>query len=102
MAIVLPGLWRTLKQKKMAKLVQYGERIWHIDQGTDEERADKAIQKTEEFFKSLGLPTRLGDAGIGEETILEIQKQFYTTSGRFWRRSGCNGCIAGQILENCK
>jgi len=41
----------------MAKLVQYGERIWHIDQGTDEERADKAIQKTEEFFKSLGLLT---------------------------------------------
>ena len=102
MAIVLPGLWRTLKQKKMAKLVQYGERIWHIDQGTDEERADKAIQKTEEFFKSLGLPTRLGDAGIGEETILEIQKRFTQRQVAFGEDRDVTAEVAGQILENCK
>ena len=102
LAIVLPGLWRTLKQKKMAKLVQYGERIWHIDQGTDEERADKAIQKTEEFFKSLGLPTRLGDAGIGEETILEIQKRFTQRQVAFGEDQDVTAEIAGQILENCK
>ena len=102
LAIVLPGLWRTLKQKKMAKLVQYGERIWHIDQGTDEERADKAIQKTEEFFKSLGLPTRLGDAGIGEETILEIQKRFTQRQVAFGENQDVTAEIAGQILENCK
>ena len=102
LAIVLPGLWRTLKQKKMAKLVQYGERIWHIDQGTDEERADKAIQKTEEFFKSLGLPTRLGDAGIGEKTILEIQKRFTQRQVAFGEDRDVTAEIAGQILENCK
>jgi len=102
LAIVLPGLWRTLKQKKMAKLVQYGERIWHIDQGTDEERADKAIQKTEEFFKSLGLPTRLGDAGIGEETILEIQKRFTQRQVAFGEDRDVTAEVAGQILENCK
>ena len=102
LAIVLPGLWRTLKQKKMAKLVQYGERIWHIDQGTDEERADKAIQKTEEFFKSLGLPTRLGDAGIGEETILEIQKRFTQRQVAFGEDQDVTAEVAGQILENCK
>ena len=102
LAIVLPGLWRTLKQKKMAKLVQYGERIWHIDQGTDEERADKEIQKTEEFFKSLGLPTRLGDAGIGEETILEIQKRFTQRQVAFGEDQDVTAEIAGQILENCK
>ena len=93
---------RTLKQKKMAKLVQYGERIWHIDQGTDEERADKAIQKTEEFFKSLGLPTRLGDAGIGEETILEIQKRFTQRQVAFGEDQDVTAEVAGQILENCK
>ena len=90
LAIVLPGLWRTLKQKKMAKLVQYGERIWHID------------QKTEEFFKSLGLPTRLGDAGIGEETILEIQKRFTQRQVAFGEDQDVTAEIAGQILENCK
>lgn len=102
LAIVLPGLWRTLKQKKMAKLVQYGERIWHITQGTDEERADKAIQKTEEFFKSLGLPTRLGDAGIGEETIFEIQKRFTQRQVAFGEDQDVTADVARQILENCK
>ena len=58
LAIVLPGLWRTLKQKKMAKLVQLGERVWGIQDGSDEERADRTIEKTEAFFRSLGLPTR--------------------------------------------
>ena len=86
----------------MAKLVQYGERIWHIDQGTDEETADKAIQKTEEFFKSLGIPTRLGDAGIGEETILEIQKRFTQRQVAFGEDQDVTAEIAGQILENCK
>ena len=86
----------------MAKLVQYGERIWHTDQGTDEERADKAIQKTEEFFKSLGLPTRLGDAGIGEETILEIQKRFTQRQVAFGEDRDVTAEVAGQILENCK
>lgn len=102
LAIVLPGLWRTLKQKKMAKLVQYGERIWGIAQGTDEEKADKAIQKTEEFFKSLGLPTRLGEAGIGEETILEIQKRFAQRQVAFGEDHDVTAEVARQILENCK
>lgn len=59
LAIVLPGLLRTLKQKKLAKLLQYGERIWGITAGNDDERAEQAIAKTEAFFRSLGLPTRL-------------------------------------------
>lgn len=76
LTIVMPGLLRTLKQKKRAKLLQYGERIWGIKEGTEQEKVELAIQKTEVFFKDLGLPTRLGDVQIGEETIREIEKRF--------------------------
>lgn len=102
LAIVLPGLLRTLKMKKRAKLIQYGERIWGIVEGTEEEKADEAIRRTEDFFKSLGLPTRLGDAGIGEETILEIERRFNERQVTFGEDQDVDGTIARQVLENSR
>lgn len=102
LAIVLPGLLRTLKMKKKAKLAHYGERIWGIVQGSEEERADEAIRRTEAFFKSLGLPTRLGEAGIGDETILEIERRFNERQAAFGEDQDVDGTIARQVLENCK
>ncbi len=102
LAIVLPGLWRTLKQKKMAKLVQLGERVWGIQDGSDEERADRTIEKTEAFFRSLGLPTRLGDAQIGDDTIIEIERRFIERKVGFGEDGDVTAEIARRILENCK
>lgn len=102
LAIVMPGLLRTLKQKKRAKLVQYGERIWGITQGSEEERADEAIRQTEVFFKSLGLPTRLSDAQIGEETIAEVERRFNERKAGYGEDEDVTGTVARQILENCK
>jgi NADP-dependent alcohol dehydrogenase len=76
LAIVLPGIWNTLKEEKMDKLIQYGERVWNISGGTGAERADEAIAKTIEFFESLGVKTRLSDYGVGQETIDQIVKRF--------------------------
>lgn len=102
LTIVMPGLLRTLKQKKLVKLVQYGERIWNITGGSDEERAGKAIEKTEAFFRSLGLPTRLGDAQIGDDTIDEVERRFNERGVGFGEDQDVTGCVARQILENCK
>ena len=102
LAIVLPGLWRTLKQKKMAKLVQLGERVWGVCEGSDEERADRTIEKTEAFFRSLGLPTRLGDAQIGDDTILEIERRFTERKVGFGEDGDVTAEVARRILENCK
>ncbi len=102
LTIVMPGLLRTLKQKKLAKLLQYGERIWEIKEGTEQEKVELAIQKTEVFFKSLGLPTRLGDVQIGEETIREIEKRFNERQVGFGEDQDVTGTVARKILENCK
>lgn len=102
LAIVLPGLWRTLKQKKMAKLLQLGERVWGICEGSDDERADRTIEKTEEFFRSLGLPTRLGDAQIGDDTILEIERRFMERKAGLGEDGDVTAEVARRILENCK
>ena len=102
LVIVMPGLLRTLKTKKMAKLLQYGERVWGITAGSDEERADQAIEKTESFFRSLGLATRLGEVGVGDETIIEIERRFNERKVGFGEDQDITGTVSRQILENCK
>ena len=49
------------------KLVQMGERVWDVHAGTAEERARRAIDSTERFFRSLGVGTTLEDYGIPAE-----------------------------------
>lgn len=76
LAIVLPGVLSVMKDEKMEKLVQYGHRVWNLRGLTDEETAHQAILKTDEFFRSLGMKTRLSEHGIGEETIREVVSRF--------------------------
>lgn len=59
LAVVMPHLFRVQSAQKEAKLLQYAERIWGIESGSPAERIEAAIAKTEEFFESMGLPTRL-------------------------------------------
>ena len=74
LAIVLPSMLRERKAAKLDKLVQYGERVWNIREGSSEERAEAAIAKTQEFFESLGVKTRLGDYDLGEDHIEPLIK----------------------------
>lgn len=74
LAIVLPSMLRERKASKLDKLVQYGERVWGIRDGSAEERAEAAIAKTQHFFESLGVKTRLGDYDLGEEHIEPLIK----------------------------
>ena len=75
LAIVLPALLEVKKADKLEKLAQYATRVWHIAEGTIEEKADKAIAKTREFFESLGVSTHLKDYGLGEEAVDKVVKQ---------------------------
>ena len=75
LAIVLPALLEVKKADKLDKLAQYATRVWHITEGTKEEKADKAIAKTREFFESLGVSTHLKDYGLGAEAVDKIVKQ---------------------------
>ena len=102
LAIVFPGTLRTLRQQKQDKILQYGERVWGITEGSVDERVDQAIQKTEEFFRSLGLSTRLDEENIGDETIKEIERRFNAANVAYGDAGNVTGAVAKQILENCK
>ena len=75
LAVVLPSLLRERKDKKEAKLVQFAERVWGISEGSNDEKIEAAIQKTEAFFHSLGVPTKISDYDIKKEELADIVKQ---------------------------
>lgn len=83
LAIVLPQLLRVMRQDKHDKLLQYATRVLGITEGDDEARIDEAIRRTEEFFHSLGIATRLSEYGVGQDTVDEIVRRF-TERGAVW------------------
>jgi NADP-dependent alcohol dehydrogenase len=76
LAIVLPGIMQIKRQSKKEKILQYGERIWGITEGTDDERIDKTIAKTVDFFESMGVPCTLPEYNVPVETIAKIKERF--------------------------
>lgn len=59
LAIIAPQLYRYTFENKKEKLAQYGERVWNLKTEKIEITAEKAIEKTEHFFNSLGVATKL-------------------------------------------
>lgn len=69
LAVVLPAMMRVRREAKRAKLLQYAERVWHIAEGSEDERIDAAIARTEAFFREVGVGTRLADYGLSRDAI---------------------------------
>lgn len=59
LAIIGPNLYRTMFETKKDKLAQYGERIWNVSGNSVDEKAAQAIEKTVEFFHTMGMDTKL-------------------------------------------
>jgi NADP-dependent alcohol dehydrogenase len=74
LAVVLPAMLRVRRDAKRAKLLQYAERVWNIHEGCEDERIDAAIARTEAFFRSVGVGTRLPDYQLGAEAIEPVLK----------------------------
>jgi len=75
LAIVYPALLDVRREQKKLKILQYAERVWHITDGSDDEKIDSAIDKTREFFESLGIKTHLSDYGVSADKIPVVVEQ---------------------------
>ncbi len=61
LAIIGPNLYKVMFETKMDKLAHYGQRVWNIQGNSTEEIAEKAIEKTVEFFHKMGMKTKLSE-----------------------------------------
>ncbi len=75
LAMVLPGILQHECCRKQAKLLQYADRVWKIRNGDEDARTMQAIERTEQFFRSLGVGTRFSDYNIPHEAIEIVTKR---------------------------
>ena len=74
LAAVLPSVLRAQKENKREKLLQYARRVWNVQTPDADKSIEEAILLTEDFFNSMGLPTRLRVYKVEEKDIESIIK----------------------------
>ncbi len=97
LAIIAPSHYTYNFETKKEKLAQYAERVWNVTEGTLEEKAKTGIAKTEAFFKSLDIDTKLSDYTqdyLG--TAQEISKRF---TDRSWNGLGEHNNLTPNDVE---
>jgi NADP-dependent alcohol dehydrogenase len=72
LAVVMPLVMRHQRRRKREKLLQFAARVWNLSDGSEDSRIDRAIARTEEFFRSLGVKTRLADYGVPPSAASQV------------------------------
>lgn len=73
LAIILPSVMQVMQVEKSDKLLQYGERIWHITGDIPiDDKIMLIIERTRNFFAIMGNKTHFSDYGLGREVIDKI------------------------------
>ena len=82
LALVTPKWMRhILNDKTVECFKRYAINVWGLDEtGSDIDLAEKAICKTEEFFKSIGLPSTFGEVEI-DDTYFDAMSEHAASCG---------------------
>jgi NADP-dependent alcohol dehydrogenase len=86
LAIIGPNLYRVMFDTKKDKLAQYGQRVWNIQGNSTEEIAEKAIEKTVEFFHKMGMKTKLSENAENYENTADFIANRFEERG--WKAMG--------------
>jgi NADP-dependent alcohol dehydrogenase len=71
LTLILPHLYRARLEKKAERLAQFGRRVLGLS-GDTRAVAEAAIDRLEQFFQDLGLPTDLRSLGLDEQGLQKI------------------------------
>ena len=86
LAIIGPNLYRVMFDTKKEKLAQYGQRVWNIQGNSTEEIAEKAIEKTVEFFHKMGMKTKISENAENIENTADFIVNRFEERG--WKAMG--------------
>lgn len=77
LAIIFPAWMKYVWKEKPEMMEQYAVRVWKVSQEGKSREAVimEGIQKTEEFYHSLGLATRLSEVGIDDRDFEVMAKK---------------------------
>lgn len=86
LAIIAPNLYKVMFDTKKEKLAQYGQRVWNIQGNSTEEIAEKAIEKTVEFFHKMGMKTKISENAENIEKTADFIVNRFEERG--WKAMG--------------
>ena len=102
LAVVLPRLWQARKQDKAQKLAKLAREVYGCSEIDDLKAADCAIIKTEEFFRSLGMKTKLSEYNVDKiEAATKIKERFETRKALLGEDLKVTPQMVYEILSNC-
>jgi NADP-dependent alcohol dehydrogenase len=100
LAVVLPSLLRHEKEGKGEKLLQFAKRVWGVTDGSDDEIIEAGVRKTEEFFRSLGMPTRLSEFDVSpDEAADRVKERFAARGTKLGEKQAIGPDEAAEILR---
>ncbi len=74
LAVLFPAWAKYIYKYNVSRFAQFARRVWDCTQTDDEAAAIWGIEKMEEFFKTIGMPTRLSEFGLGEDCIERLSE----------------------------
>ncbi|MDF2567497.1 MAG: iron-containing alcohol dehydrogenase [Oscillospiraceae bacterium] len=77
LSIVFPAWMKYVYKENVQRFVQFATRMFDVQLSCEhtEEIILEGIKRLETFYKSLGLPTRLSEIGIGESDIEQLAEK---------------------------
>ena len=82
LAIIAPAWMKYVYKHDLDRFVQFANRVWGVDViGDRESIALEGIKRMERFFKRIGMPTTLKDAGIIEDRFKEMAEKAVALTG---------------------
>jgi alcohol dehydrogenase YqhD (iron-dependent ADH family) len=77
MALIFPAWMRYVVEKNPARFARFAERVWDVDRKgkSDVKAGIEGIEKTVQFWKSLGIPATLTQAGVSKSIFPKAAKQ---------------------------
>ena len=84
------GSWaRYVYKLDVPRFANYGRKVWGIVNDNEEETAILAIEATEEFFRSLDMPTCIGQMKIGVQPDEVLEKMAQSATKNDAVKLGC-------------
>ncbi|MDR2979356.1 MAG: iron-containing alcohol dehydrogenase [Bacteroidales bacterium] len=102
LAIVLPGVMNVMRKEKEEKILQMGKNIFHLEKGTTDQRIDQTIASVENFFKSLGVKTKLSDYSVNEAGIQKVVNRFKERDWALGEHENITYGVVAEILGERK
>lgn len=82
LSILTPAWMKyVLSESTKHRFARYAKEVFYIDEDDDMKAAQMGIEKTEEFFESLGMPTKFADVGIDNDLFEKMAADAVRTSG---------------------